>query len=218
MIAIIFGGLFAVGVLFGIAYGIVQPEGGFAEAVELMQPLATVVAIVFGGLFAAYRFQLFRIREPHLSVSHEISHRPIGTSYTHLSVTATLFNNSRVQVELQEAAYLLQQINPTTDEFVESVYTRALDGPEIEDFQWDVLEQHIKRWAEGEFVVEPGEHHRETCEFIVSADVTTVLAYTYFQNPGKKNNRASGPLGWSASTVYDLISSGEFESGEKPQT
>ena len=66
--------------------------------VAVVQGFATVVAIGLAGLFAYQKLNVFRTFYPHLTISHEISHRFVGDSYVHLSVTAILQNNSNVKI------------------------------------------------------------------------------------------------------------------------
>ncbi len=88
--------------------------------VAVAQGFATVVAIALAGIFAVQKFSVFRTFYPHLTVSHEISHRPVGNSYVHLSVTSVLHNGSNVKVDMREAFFWLLQIAPVSDEDVEA--------------------------------------------------------------------------------------------------
>ena len=65
--------------------------------VAVAQGFATVAAIGLAGLFAYRRLNVFRTFYPHLTISHEISHRFVGNSYAHISVTAILQNGSKCQ-------------------------------------------------------------------------------------------------------------------------
>jgi len=35
----------------------------------------TALAVILGGIFAAYKWQVFRESEPHLTITHEVSFR-----------------------------------------------------------------------------------------------------------------------------------------------
>ena len=87
------------------------------------QSIVTMAAIVIGGMLAYFKLQVFRDFEPHLTISHEVSHRQIGDSYVHIAVTSTLHNGSKVKLDFREAFIRLQQISPTSDGEVESLYT-----------------------------------------------------------------------------------------------
>ena len=173
------------------------------DSANAIHAVGVLVAVCLGGVFAYQRLQIFRTFEPHLTVSHSIHHRLIGDSYTHIDVTATLLNSSRVQVELREGFFLLQQIAPETDEHIEDMYAQMFIDKNYEDIQWTTLERYDRHWSEGELVVEPGESHPETCEFIISRDVKSVMIYTYFYDRRFPQDTDS-ERGWLASTVYDI--------------
>ena len=173
------------------------------DSASAIHAIGILVAICLGGVFAYQRLQIFRTFEPHLTISHNIRHRFIGDSYTHIDVAATLHNSSKVQVELREGFFLLQKIAPETDQEIERLYADVFTNKEQEDIQWTTLERKYRSWSEGELVVEPGESHPETHEFIVSRDVESVMIYTYFYDQRFAQD-SDYERGWLASTVYDI--------------
>ena len=215
-----------------------SPSGGSERAVPasitdrlkdgsaIAQAAATVIAIGVGGLFAWRNAQIFRARAPHVTISHEVSHRFVGTEYVHIAVTAILHNRSRVNIEFRDGLFIIQQIAPSLDEDVEELYASVFLDHEHEDLQWPTLEQARRAWDEDELIVEPRESETETFEFIVSTDVESIVITTYFYNSrvlGKipddielreaprlhgKLRRwrdVRGPRGWSRTTVYDIL-------------
>ena len=175
----------------------------FLDSANAIHAIGVLVAVCLGGVFAYQRLQMFRTFEPHLTVSHSIHHRPIGDSYTHIDVTVTLLNGSRVQVELREGFFLLQQIAPEADEHIEDLYAQMFVEREYEEIRWTTLERIERHWNPGELVVEPGESHPESCEFIVSKDVESVMIYTYFYDQRFAQD-SDYERGWLVSTVYDI--------------
>ena len=174
------------------------------EASQVVRDLATALAIVAGGSLAAIKLQVFREFEPHLNITHEISCQEIGDSYVHLGVTAILHNTSKVKIDVLNATFALQQIDPITDEMIEMLYTELCDNA-TDEIEWPVLEEVKLNWDKNDIIIEPGESHRETQEFIVSRQVKYVLIYTYFHNSiySPKSQNAEG---WAATSFYDIIS------------
>ena len=188
-----------------IALGVIQfIITDVADAARLIQSIGILVAICVGGIFAHQRLQLFRTFEPHLTVSHSIRHRLIGDSYVHIDVTATLHNSSKVQVELREAFSRLQLVSPAWDEQIETLYAQVFIDKTEQHVRWDTLEEIQREWGSGELIVEPGESHPETYEFIVSNEIETVIIYTYFYNPRFSQDSHSAE-GWVATTYYDTV-------------
>ena len=173
-----------------------------------------------------YSALYIRARAPHVTISHEVSHRFVGTEYVHIAVTAILHNRSRVNIEFRDGLFIIQQIAPSLDEDVEELYASVFLDHEHEDLQWPTLEQARRAWDEDELIVEPRESETETFEFIVSTDVESIVITTYFYNSrvlgkipddielrdaprlrGKLRRwrEVRGPRGWSRTTVYDIL-------------
>ena len=176
--------------------------GRVKDVAAIVQSAVAAVAIVAGGIFAYYKLQLFRDLEPHLTITHEVSHRLVGESYVHLAVTARLHNSSRVKIELREAFFSLQLIAPTTDDEAERLYEEVFVETLTDRPQWPTLNRIDRNWVRNRPTIEPGEQYQEICEFIVSADVESVMVYTYFHNSMASEEAERG---WSATTVYDII-------------
>ncbi len=173
----------------------------FKDPAAALQSIVTAAAICMGGAFAFYRIQLSRTFYPHMTIEHEISHRLVGTNYIHIAVTATLLNSSKVKIDLRKGFYLLQQISPTSDAVVESLYEQTFKGRNSQDIQWPTLDMVPRKWPTGELVVEPGESHRETFEFIVATGVESVMVYSYFYN----STSSGTSQGWASTTIYDIV-------------
>ncbi len=189
-----------------IVWGMVAWAGlSHGDSARLFQAVGAVTVIFVGGVFAYWRLQIFRTFQPHLTISHEVSHRFIGDSYVHIAVTASLRNSSSVKIGLREALFSVQLIEPTLDEDIENLYAGVFIDKTQRDFQWTTLAEKPIQWEENETVVEPGESHQETCEFIVSRDITSVMIYTYFSNP-MYSPRSQSSEGWYATTFYDRLS------------
>ena len=186
-----------------------------ADAARVIQAIGILVALCVGGIFAYQRLQIFRTFDPHLTISHEISHRRIGDSYVHIDVTATLHNSSKVQVELRQGFSRLQLVSPTLDEKIETLYAQVFIDKTEQHVRWDTLEEVHREWRSGELIVEPGEFHPETYEFIVSNEVETVIIYTYFYNPRFSQGKLSAE-GWVATTYYDIVSKEDNDRSEVP--
>ena len=119
-------------------------------------------------------------------------------------MTATLHNTSRVHVAPRDGIFSLQKVSPASDEEVERLYAQVFEDREHRNVQWPTIDEVFRTWYESKLVVEPGERHHETVEFIVSDDIETIVAYTYFYNPKYRASSGSAE-GWSAATVYDII-------------
>ena len=172
----------------------------FKDAASSVQSIGTLVVLSVGGALAYYRFEMFRSFEPHLTITHEISHRRVGDGFVHMAVNANLSNNSRVKLDIDRCLLVIQLISPTTDSEIVRLYLQTFGSDRYETVHWPTLEYVPREW-DSSLVVEPGESHRETFEAIVDRDVRTVLIYTYFYNSSSR-----GADGWDTMTVYDIVS------------
>ena len=191
-----------------------------------VQSIVTIVAIAAGGYFAWRNLHIFRAREPHVTISHHISHRLIGAQYTHIAVTATLRNSSNVNVEFRDGSYIFQQVAPSSDDEIEDLYAEVFAEAQQTYLQWRTLEDVRRTWGEDELVVEPGESQTETYEFIIGRDIEAVAVTTFFYNsralgnvpenvdprhaPRRKRKfrrwlEVRGPQGWGRTTIYDIM-------------
>ena len=165
-----------VGVAFVLNFTLDETESA-KDLVEIIQLFVVASAIVIGGFFALYKLQIFRDFEPHLTVSQEVSHRFVGDKYIHVETTATLHNSSRVKIEVREGLFRLQRIAPTSDEEIRELNSKVFVDQEYKHLQWPTLWEVDHNWDVNGLIVEPGESHRETYEFIVSKDVTPHFPY-----------------------------------------
>lgn len=186
----------------------------------------SIVVLIGGGILARRNAQIFRAKSPHVVISHEVSHRPIGDSYVHIFVTAVLHNSSRVHIEFLDGFAVIFQVSPATDDDVESLYEEVFNTQQFANVQWPYLDGVRHRWDKDGLLVEPGETETEIFDFIVGRDVQSVIISTYFYNSRvvgkipvdmeldavqrrKRKFRRwmieQGPLGWGRVSVYDMI-------------
>lgn len=201
---------------------------GVISGIGLVESIVTIVAVLTAGYFAWRNGIIFRHRSPHINITHDITHRVISRHYTHIAVTATFHNRSRVKVEFFNCLFEAQNLAPLFDKEVEDLYRESLNdsGDElIRNFQWETLERFQYSWDKDELAVEPGEAKPLTIEFVVDNDIEAVLITTYlynvravgrlsetsdWYNPSKLRKRLlrwreeEGPSAWTRISAYDI--------------
>ena len=186
------------------------------------------IAIVLGGIFAWRRGLIFRHEQPHVTISHDVTHRRIGHGYIHIEVTATLHNSSRVKMEFRDGLFTIEQLAPVSLKDAELLFEELFEKDLYETPKWRLLRERRLEWGKDELIVEPGEKVTATFEHIVSSAVESVLITTYFYNtrvmgklpaeisPRKAEKkkrlrwlwRISGPRGWIRATAHDIVLTG----------
>ena len=169
-----------------------------------VQSVVTVIAIVTGGIFALFKLQAFRDFEPHVGVVHDIRHRSMNDTYVHIDVRATLHNTSKVKIEFRRARFSILQVLPNSNDDIIQKHDQVFIEGEKRDIQWPVLNVIEHTWEPGKLVVEPGEKHSESQEFVVlMEDAETVRIDTFFFDP--RFTQPSDEFGWKATTFYDTV-------------
>ena len=196
----------------------------YLKALDMLQSVATVLAIGLGGVFAFYKLELFREFEPHLAIDQRIQHRRVGPNYIHIDVTTSLRSSSNVAVEVRSALHRIQVIAPVSDKEVERVLGEYSKNEDDQNYlEWPMYSQTENRWPERGFVIEPGGTDRDIVEFVVPSWIKTVLVYSYFSrtdlisdeqnetSDGDSPSRDDDPATylWQVATVYDLSQDNE---------
>lgn len=201
VLAVVVGLIGVVAVLHGV---LPEEPSRYKDLVGIIQSGAIAAALIIGGIIANAKLELFRHLEPHLTIAHTINHRPIGESYVHIDVTATLHNNSKVKVELREGLFRLQEIAPVLDdqELEERLAARNFISDDAAFVQWPTIGEFSCNWGNYNLIVEPGQVYRETVEFVVPKEIGTVAIHSLFQRAAP---RRETPQSWGMTTVYDMM-------------
>ena len=200
----------------------------FRNWASVVQSVLTALAVVVGGVFAWRNRHLFRYGQPHLTISHEISHRQVSPWYVQIAVTAILHNSSRVKVEVLDGLLTIQQMAPVSDADAEEIFAQTfIDEQHNGALQWATLREVRLSWNQEGLIAEPGESTTATFEYIVPNYVESLLVTTYFYNSkvmGKIDDgvnpheaksrkrwwfwRQPGPRGWIRTTPHDILTLG----------
>lgn len=196
--------------------------------IGIIQNVVNIAAVAVVGVAAWRNGIIFRHRSPHIDITHDITHRKISDSYTHIAVTATLYNSSRVKVEFLNGLFVAQELAPLSDEEVEGLYSDSsnyISDERFGDFPWEALERLQYSWDKDDLIVEPGEARPLTIEFVVGNEIKAVLITTYLYNeravgrlsapfggysPSKRKRwllrwqEVEGPIGWIRTSPYDI--------------
>lgn len=162
------------------------------------QSIATILALVVGGIWTYTLFGVQRQTHPRLKLEHRISHRPLPNGDTLLSVSELLSNTGSVLLGLRDGEIRIIQVVPMPLTGAKSERRDALPDVARRPEVWPVLRMAEQHWKEGEKVLEPGEDDQIHCAFVLPPMVTTVAVVSYVRNPSNAN------LGWQHLTMYDI--------------
>ena len=195
-----------------VILGNIEKLSGVKDLSSVFQAGVAVIAIVAGGIIALFRLEAYRDFEPHVDVTHETTYRIMNDTYAHINVRTTLHNTSKVKVEFTRAIFSVQRVLPMSNEEIERIHDQVFLFGERKDLQWPILSLVEYTWNPEELIVEPGQKHSETQEFIVQLEVSsmTVKVLTYFyderrQQPPNDQKDATAEFGWQAVTFLDIV-------------
>lgn len=146
-----------------------------------------------------------RERYPRAKLTHSITHRPLTEDKVLLHVIVTISNTGELLLEFDEGVIFIQQVlplSPKIRDVIEKDKDPVSDGET--EIGWPspkgVKPRRLQREL-GEFQIEPSDSQDVYCDFVLNADVQTVLVYSHFSNiiKGRK-------IGWNLKTIYDLQS------------
>ena len=173
-------------------------------------PVFVSLSLCVGGFVAYRKLETFRDFEPHLTVSHRLSHRPMGPGYRALTVTADLRNDSKVSTSIQSGYFRICWLAPHSTENIETIIDNSRNDQNdndvstmIGDLNLGVI-SYLDLPRERYIIIEPGEIHSETYNFPLRDDVLeSVFIETYFENPSWSSEGSSAKF-WGARSPYDF--------------
>ena len=87
----------------------------FHDTFQGLAGLFTVIAIIIGGYWALFQFNITRTRYPRADLTHQISHRPIPNSKMLLTVILTIRNQGQVGLNVRSGFTRIQLMVPLPD-------------------------------------------------------------------------------------------------------
>lgn len=173
-------------------------------ASDIAANVATAAAVVFGAIWAYWRFVRERTRWPRANLELVIAHRRLTDNTTGLNAKVKIHNAGRGLMKLRELRVDLYRVLPIDDRLRKKVDCGCLVPPGEVEAAWPVIEQHKTVWSENQPELEPDENDEFGFDFFVPASDQVVFVYAYLRNIAKK--RGKHQIGWTLSAFYDLSS------------
>jgi len=185
------------------------------DTVQTIQAVATILALIIGGIWSYNIFVKERKSYPHANIEQKVSHIKLSDTINLLRIGISLTNTGTGRLILQNGMIRLQQILPVapcTEEVrcaVTEVNKALKEENRTEDnFNWTLISERIVNF-ENPLGIEPTEKDDLDFEFAITSDIKVIRIYCYFRNEHTSNQKYE--IGWSTSMYY------KFE-GEIQQT
>ena len=184
------------------------------DIAQIIQAVATIMAIIVGGSWAYSRFVRGRLGQPHANIDHEVTHRPIGDGNVLLRVKVTIQNVGHSLLKLGESTLRVQQILPLSEEVLGAIkegQNPIKDGET--EVRWALIESRELDLAKRPVKLEPDERDEINYDFFIVGCPQTIKVYSSYSSV-TNSLRLSGfksahPLAWNRTTIYDFVHSQE---------
>jgi hypothetical protein len=161
---------------------------------------AQVAAIVIGGWWAYDRFIRQREKWPRASLEQRMSHRALDDDRNFVRLDLRVQNTGEVVLQLTKVRAELYRVLPLTQATSELVQQGKLIRDDDHEADWPCLTDYEQAWEENQVEIEPGESDEFGFDFVIPAEVTTILLYAYIWNASKSDRE----IGWPSTSLYDL--------------
>jgi hypothetical protein len=170
---------------------------------EISHNFGVIVAMFVGGLWT-YR-KLIRKREvyPRANVGHQILHKEIDNrNKVLLRITAYVVNIGDTVIELEEGYVRVHQMVPWPTDEINTESNSNVTSACVQDGEvdWPMLSEKTLAWEKDGREIEPGEKDEFHFDFVLDADIKTVVIYSYFRNKVKPKR----DIGWNKATIYEM--------------
>lgn len=173
------------------------------KKIDLFLKIATIIAIIVGGLWTYKLFILHREAYPKANISYRIEERKLSEEYNFIQVFVRIENSGntvlrllRGDVRLFDISFPNENIENELREFGKPAFRKK------EIFDWTTIQFVKIEWPEGKIEIEPSEADQLDFEFIIPSQYKVIKIYSWFTNMEK--NVGGETIGWTASKLYNI--------------
>lgn len=165
------------------------------DLAAIVQSVATVVALCFGGYWTYKTFMGERANLPKANMSNGVTFIKVGPTGVVVRVTIAISNIGKSLLNLQSLKVQLYQVVPLLDDVAE------LEGRDTQEFEWREMKQQRRMdWPKGDREIEPGESDEEHFDFLLDPCPDLIQVYSYLENHHKKKE-----IGWRKTNIYSTM-------------
>ena len=166
------------------------------EIIQLVQSVATIIALLIAGLWALYLYSDQRQSSPRMNIEHAIESHLLTPEHRHVHLLVTHENRGTTLLKLHSGDVRLQQIRPLAPSISEKLLNGKNLNRDKEFFvRWPMVCRYVLNL---EHELEPEESQEISLEFIISSAIKTLRIYSYFPNEEKQG------IGWEKVTIHNL--------------
>jgi hypothetical protein len=169
--------------------------------------VATVIGIAIAGWWAYSRFLKHRTGKPHASIGYDSWDRSVSSAKRWFRLELRIENTGTVLLPIEKLRCEIYQVLPLTSESADLLAAETLIDDDGEA-KLTCLDEQRREWAKTEFEIEPGESDIVAFDFVIAAEVESILVYAHIPNCTKGER-----VGWDLSTIHDFCRLNDVETG-----
>ena len=170
----------------------------FEQIADLIRTILTSVAIITGGLWAAYRFRRHRQARPRAQLEFEHTSTFLSPEKRLLHVGLVVANTGNVLLKVKYAELRVRQVVPPPAEILDSLEPDFDPIPMgSKEFPWPMIVR--REWSTPSWIMElePSESDSLHADFVLESEVAVVELYAYVGNSSKSNP----DIGWTRTAI-----------------
>src|SRR5262245_6035031 len=142
------------------------------DALAALESIATILAILAGGVWALSLYRKKREPQPKARIKHTVTHRRLPDNQIWLRVELSLDNCGNSLLQLNKGLTRVSQILPLHGKLPD-----RLSPPFSRERAWPQLFDDESDWTE--MRIEPGEEDSVVYDFVLPSHVRTALIYSH---------------------------------------
>ena len=181
-----------------------QDIASWKDLGEALESFATVLALIFGGLWTYLAFIRLRLALPRLEVSAIVQEATMAKCLL-IRAQVSLRNTGNVVAASDRGEIRLRQVIPPPSHVEEAIRSGLDPVPaDCAQVEWPMLAGRNWKWEKGAFEIEPGESDSLCADFFVPLQAQVVELYFFLANARKKNQN----VGWTVSQLHHMSHQG----------
>lgn len=171
---------------------------------QVLSNAATVMAVIFGGVWAYHVYIQKRQRFPRAELRNVVERLGLSDGRHLLRVTVRIENKGDVLISVADGDVRVAPVLPVSEDSMPGLAARPATVPYASArFPWPVMWRC--EWQDGESVVEvePAESHEIHVDFVLTSPIEVVHIYSYIGNKLKPRRFGRArPIGWKSASYH----------------
>lgn len=170
----------------------------FQNLLQNLESVATILAILIGGVWTYILFIKNREKFPKADITHRIE-KINRKNDVIVRLTIEIKNLGKVKLPVKSGEVRLQQIKPSTSTVIDAIERfQENKNAKKREIGWPILEERLFSFEKDEYELEPTEKEHFEFDFILDQEIDVIQFYTHIKNVFKADK------GWNYTSIHEL--------------